>query len=104
AAANKAQTRSCAKGSPDARATSSPRVSIRSPDRARRAKNADMPSATATHITSNQLRLATEPSSQLITSAEATGDGERLKIKAVAAPEKLDKATPNRIRASGAFK
>ena len=37
-----------------------------------------------------------------MTSACAIGDGDRLKIRAVAAPAKLDTATPNRINASGA--
>src|SRR5690606_23714425 len=87
---------------PDARAASSPSVSIRKPGDAPRARKAEIRSAGATQATSFQLRFSTDPSSQFITSAEAIGDGDRLKIKAVSAPAKLDKATPNRISASGA--
>lgn len=54
-----------------------------------------------TQATSIQLRFCTDPSSQDMTSAWAMGDGDRLKIRAVKAPAKLDSATPNRIRASG---
>jgi hypothetical protein len=60
-----------------------------------------MRTAGVTQATSIQLRFWTEPSSQLITSAVAIGEGDRLKISAVAAPAKLETATPNRIRASG---
>src|SRR5690606_30757788 len=66
-----------------------------------RASRAAIRTAGATQATSIQLRFSTDPSSQFITSAEAMGDGERLKIRAVSAPAKLDKATPNRISASG---
>src|SRR5690606_15168181 len=86
---------------PDARAASSPSVNILNPGDAPRARSAAIRSAGATQATSFQLRFSTDPSSQFITSAEAIGDGDRLKINAVRAPAKLDRATPNRISASG---
>jgi hypothetical protein len=46
-------------------------------------------------------RFSTEPISQARTSAMATGDGDRLKTRAVSAPAKADRATPNRISTSG---
>ncbi|MNJ24200.1 hypothetical protein D3C77_186090 [compost metagenome] len=87
---------------PEARAASSPSVIILSPGAAPAASTAATATVGATQATSTQLRFSTEPSSQFITSAEAMGDGDRLKIRAVAAPAKLDRATPNRIRTSGA--
>src|SRR5690606_5941948 len=100
-AASRASSRSRAIGRPEVRAVSSPRLSMRRPGAARAAKAAETSTAGLTQATSNQLRFCTEPSSQFITSAVAIGDGDRLKISAVAAPAKLDTATPNRIRASG---
>ena len=59
---------------PEARAASSPRVSIRRPGEAPAAKAAAAARAGATQATSIQLRFCTDPSSQFITSAEAIGD------------------------------
>ena len=86
---------------PDVAAASSPNDSILKPGDVRAASTLATASAGATQATSIQLRFCTEPSSQLITSAVAIGDGERLKISAVRAPAKLDSATPKRISASG---
>src|SRR5256885_1244006 len=48
-----------------------------------------------------QSRFATEPISQVSTSSVVTGEGERLNTRAVRAPPRAERATPNRIKVSG---
>jgi len=101
AAAISARTFRCGMDRPDVDAASSPRASIRKPGDASDARAPATRIGGTTQATSIQLRFWTDPKSQDMTSAEAIGDGDRLKIRAVRAPAILDRATPNRTKASG---